>query len=83
MAIKLFFILVFGVLAAFLACFEGGVSMEAIVVFGVSVGLATIAVGVFVFSNKEALNALTEEPSEENVRIFGKILKRSKKGEKL
>ena len=83
MAIKFFFILAVGALAIWLKCFEDGVSMEAVVVFGVSMGLATVAVGVFVFSNKEALNALTEEQTEENVRIFSKILKRSKKGEEL
>ena len=83
MAITFFFILIFGVLGGLLVCFEDGVTMEAVVVFGVSMGLATVAVGVFVFSNKEALNALTEEQTEENVRIFSSILKRRKKGEKL
>jgi hypothetical protein len=83
MAIRLFFILTFGLLAAFLVCFEDGVSMETLVVFGVAMGLGTLAVGIFIFSNKEALNALTEEQTEENVRIFSRLLKRGKKGEEL
>jgi hypothetical protein len=82
MAIRFFFILIIGVFAALLACFEDGITMEALVIFGVSMGLGTVAVAAFVFSNKEALNALTDEPTEENVRVFNRLLKRSKKGEK-
>jgi len=82
MAIKFFFILILGLLAGCLRCFEDGVSEEAVVVFGMSFALATGATGVFVFLNRKALNSLTKEPTESNVRIFNSLLRRSKKGEK-